>query len=217
MKLNDNKLILYLLGVAAFVLFLMPFLPVESGSVATGLPGDRFDSEIGRIDTLEGIEKIVPRFTKDTGNADRDYARALAEVVQLHMIHGISKQSWRENWIANLIDRFSIESASFAGRMRPEDLIKDNVAYCSPVSLLLQELLRRRGIEYATVRFNVGGAPPHSAVAARPDGVWRFYDASYEAVEQGVPFDRMMVLFFFSRVETNRKKEKLVLRQNMVQ
>lgn len=192
MNLDFNKLLIWLLGAAALVLFSMPFLPVEGGSVATGLIGDKFDTEIGRLDTLDGIEKAVPKYIRNTGNADRDYARALAEVVQLHTIHGISRQSWKENWIASLIDRFGIANSSFSGRMRPEDLIKDNVAYCSQVSLILQELFRRKGIEYATVRFNVGGPPPHSAVAARPDGVWRYYDASYEPVEQGVPFRQLI-------------------------
>lgn len=204
MSLNFKKTFVWLLGAVAIVLFLMPLLPVEGGSVSTGIVGDKFDNQIGRIDTLEGIEKVVPRYMIDTGNYDRDYARALAEVVQLHTVHGVSRQSWKENWIANLIDKFGISNASFSGRMRPEDLIRDNIAYCSQVSLILQELLRRKGIEYATVRFNVGGPPPHSAVAARPDGVWRYYDASYEPVEQGVPFNRLVKSKMFLTLYKNK-------------
>ncbi len=187
-----NRNVILLLAMVSLILFLIPFMPVNSGSKPSNYSGDKFDKNIGKINTLEGIEELVPKYLKNTGNGNRDEAKALAEIVELHTLHGVSKQGWRENWIANLIDKLGIPYASFSGRMRPDDLIKDNIAFCSQASLILQELFRRKGITYATVRFNVGGNPPHSAVAAKPDGVWRYYDSSYEPNEQGVPFDTLV-------------------------
>lgn len=173
--------------VLAAALYTMQFVDFGGGSTADGVD-DAYDPRIGEIHTLEGLEAEARRQMRGTGNTQRDLALALTKIVALHSIHGVARQTWKQNWIANALDMMESPYTSYAGLMVPEDLAKENVAFCSQASLLLQELFRRNGIPQATVRFNVGGPPPHSAVAGKPDGVWRFYDASYEPAQQGVPF-----------------------------
>jgi len=183
--------IIVLFALSAF-LYSIRFEDVGGGSTTFDISNDAYDPRIGEIRSLAGLEDAARHRIVKTGNDKRDLALALTKVVELHTVHGVARQTWRQNWIANSLDSLAFMDASFAGKMLPEELVKENIAFCSQASQILQELFRRNGILQATVRFNVGGVPPHSAVAAKPDGVWRYYDPSLEPTEEGIPFDSLM-------------------------
>ena len=181
-----------LLAVAAAIWCVMPFIGPANTSSDDHQQSDAWDARVAKLDSLDAVQQALPSFTVDTGHPRRDTALAITDIVQRHFVHGVARQSWRMNWIATVIDRFAPDTMSFSGVMDPDELLTQNVAFCSQATLVMRALFERNGIPYATVSFDEGGRAIHSALAGAPDGVWRLYDPSMEPVVQGMAFRRVL-------------------------
>lgn len=181
-----------LLAVAAAIWCATPYIGPATASSDDHHRNDLWDDRAAGIQSLDDVQKALPSFTVDTGHRKRDVALAITDVVQRHFVHGVARQSCRTNWIATVIDYFAPDTMSFSGMMDPDELLTQNIAFCSQATLVTQALFARNGIPYATVSFNEGGRAIHSALAGAPDGVWRLYDPSMEPKVQGMAFSRVL-------------------------
>jgi hypothetical protein len=117
----------------------------------------------------------LPRFKRAGATQDKmEEAIAIERLVRAKFYHGYSKYTFCENWIAHFAGRFVWTDLS--AKIDPEDVLDHPYAGCSQQGLVVQEILKRRGYEYATV-----GLPPesfpHFASAVKISGRWYYIDS----------------------------------------
>lgn len=129
----------------------------------------------GDIRSIEEALGNLDRF-RNIKNQNRrmDEALAIERLVRSKFYHGYSHYTFCENWMANLSGRFVWNHLS--AKIDPEEILDHPFAGCSQQGLVIQELLKRRGFEYATV-----GVPPdrfgHFASAVKVEGDWYYIDS----------------------------------------
>jgi hypothetical protein len=80
--------------------------------------------------------------------------------------------------------------------VEPDQILRHRYALCSQQSIVFQALLKRYGIEYASILMSWPSPDPlgqgHFAVGARIDGQWRYFDTDIEARVSGVPVSEVI-------------------------
>jgi hypothetical protein len=142
-----------------------------------------------RVSTITQLEAVA-RAMKPEGNTQHDLVVGMQRAVSARFVHGYSKFSWRDNPYVRVLD-YVDPAANHASPMRVEDILQFDMAACSQQGLVLQEMLKRKGIEFATVAWE-GPLHGHYAVAAKVDNMWRYYDPNVEPSEQGVPLNLIL-------------------------
>ncbi len=177
----------------ALAWFALPRLIQIDRPLAVG--HEHYDPRLKWIDSVEKADRALPAFVENKGRQQKDIADGIQRMLEARFAHGFSRFRISENWIAYTLGRaFERISGSDDGKsflpvvdtpVRPDDILKYRRAMCTQQMLVFQALLARHNIDYARVSFMK--TPSHDAVAARVDGVWRFYDPDMEPKMTGVP------------------------------
>lgn len=156
---------------------------------------EQYNPRLNWINSLDNADRALPAFVKNSGQPQKDIADGIQAMLEQRFAHGFSRFHLRDNWIAYTLGRvFERISGSDNGTsslpvidapVLPDDILKYRRAMCSQQMMVFEALLARHKIDYARVSFMK--APSHDAVAARVDGVWRFYDSDMEPKISGVP------------------------------
>lgn len=96
-------------------------------------------------------------------------AKALEDLLRYRFYHGYSRYSFSENWLAWLAAR-TIHS-DLDAKVLPEQILDHPWAACSQQAIVVQTVLRKLGIRYATVEW-----PGHFTTAAMIGGEWLVVD-----------------------------------------
>ena len=157
----------FLFGSATLIALVIPCRdrPAELGR-------ERYDPRLRSVDSVNAAENYVrgrvgPRATQ------AEVAAAIEDFAARRFQHNFSGFSFCRNWVAHL-----------AGAMRydlkvpidPDDILKQPSAMCSQNAMVVQALLERFAIDFATVKF----VDEHMAVAARIGNDWVLYDGDLE-------------------------------------
>jgi hypothetical protein len=142
--------------------------PVHAEEVFENLP------DASHITSIDQALDALPRFTpRALLHPEMQIVLGIERLVRAKFYHGNSSYSYCENWIANLSGR--IIWNDLAVKLDPDDILKHPWAGCNQQGIVVQELLKRSGIEFATV--GRGEPEPHFASAARIDGQWYYVDS----------------------------------------
>jgi hypothetical protein len=152
---------------------LLPCQPEKTGY----MPGEVLENlpSAQDLNSIDEALRALPRFKREGLPPNKmEEALTIERLVRAKFRHGYSKYTFCENWIAYFAGRFIWEDLS--AKIDPEDVMEHPYAACSQQGLVVQELLRRRGFEYATV-----GVPPdafaHFASAVKISGKWYYIDS----------------------------------------
>lgn len=109
------------------------------------------------------------------------YWNNVAGLIRKRFYHSYSVYSTDENWIAAVSGWIAspLLGLYFQYPVLPDDILKHPMASCSQQGIVLQALMKRRGISYKTVEYHGEGAG-HYAVAALIEGEWYYFDTNKE-------------------------------------
>lgn len=172
-----SKKLRYFLCSATVLLLLLNFLPVHLETLAdSGNNWESFSPEKARqVQSIAQLESLIDYKAAQLQvlSTDAAYLDVLSQEVQDRFHHGYSHYSLRENWIAALAGKLFWNHLSAI--VLPDDLMHYPMAACSQQSIVVMELLRRKGIPFRKVGFD-----HHFALEARLKDKWLFVDTNME-------------------------------------
>jgi hypothetical protein len=122
----------------------------------------------------------------DETKEEKAQVKIMVEVVDSWFQAGLSQYRPCGNWSLFLLTQIPTIGEKYPmGLIDPKEIVKSEFAYCSQNAIVLQEVLRHFGYEYASVRFNSGGGGGHFASAARIKNSWYFLDANIPNLNRG--------------------------------
>lgn len=166
--------------------------PAEADPVPA-LVTESWQPDLARIESVDQAMQVVPGFiARQTGSREARIVNGIDAFVRARFVHGPAYIPLDQNW---LIRGLATMFPTVAVPVRPDAILQHNHALCSQQTMVFQELLRRYGIHFASVRMSWpmhGGGDGHFALTARVDGVWRFYDADMEITRSGLPVGELL-------------------------
>lgn len=139
-------------------------------------PRDTYDPALGRLNTLVKLENFIDSIAETKGitsDSIPDYINLADSVVRMRFYYGLQNYRFSENFLANLAGKYIWPH--FGAKVYPDHILDGQKAYCSQSSIVFQELLRRKGFDFRTVKLEV-----HFCTEVLIDGNWGFYDVSYK-------------------------------------
>lgn len=123
-----------------------------------------------RFNTVESFVYYVNKHTIDKDNK-KEKLELLARLIRRRFLHAYAVYRMQDNWIAALAGRFIWKD--LAAEVIPEDILQNEVAACSQVSIVIMECCKQLGIN--TRRVELVG---HYCLEAQVADKWYFIDAN---------------------------------------
>lgn len=185
------------LFLACFLLFgamtaLSRVIPHTHRPVAAD-PGEDWRPELTRVRSIDDAMRVLPSYVaRERGSREARVTAGADHFIRDRFVHGPSLLSYHHNWLAALAGTLWI---NLRMPVLPDDILHHRRAICSQQAIVFMELLKRNGIQYASVLMDWPGEPGeqgHFAVAARVDGRWLYFDPDQEPAQEGVPIERVL-------------------------
>ncbi len=150
--------------------------PVYNGKEA-------YDPSLQWLNTLDKLEKYCDSIyrSRTSGEApvrqDNIYAEITSDVVRNRFYHGYSLYGFSNNYMAMLFSEISIDGLSAI--VVPDDILKYPFAACSQQSIVMMDLLRRKGYDIRKIGFQ-GKKAGHFCFEVKYSGGWHFFDPDME-------------------------------------
>lgn len=129
-----------------------------------------FDIKIAkRFTSVSSIVYFVKRHTK--ANDQLSQIELVNRIAQKRFHHAYAVYGMQENWMAVLLGRFVWRD--LAAKVIPDDILKEEVASCSQVSLVLMDCYSQLGIPTRKIGLN-----GHFVMEAKAYGKWYYLDAN---------------------------------------
>jgi len=114
-------------------------------------------------------------------NFEREYTQIVGNVIRNRFFHGYSYYSFENNYLAVLFSKITKEG--YSAVVIPDDILKYPNAACSQQSIVMMEVLKKRGFETRKIGFS-GKTTGHFCLEVYYDGSWHFYDTNMEPDEK---------------------------------
>jgi hypothetical protein len=183
---------------ACFFLFALmtavsKLVPVQPRPVPARLAED-WKPQLAGVKTVDDALRILPSYiARERGSREARTAAGIDHFVRDRFFHGPSLLNYRHNWLAAAAGSFWIDLRM---PVLPDEILHHRRAICSQQAIVFMELLKRSGMDYASVLVSWptadGKAAGHFAVAARVDGNWLYFDPDQEARQIGVPVESVI-------------------------
>ncbi|MBL7731758.1 MAG: hypothetical protein JNM88_11320 [Chitinophagaceae bacterium] len=125
-------------------------------------------------DSLYSVQSMNSQFKSDEGN----YPVLVDSVMRQRFYHGYSRYRFSENYMALLLEPLTGKEA--AAIVIPDDMLKYPYAACSQQSILMMELLKRKGYSTRKVGFLDKQYGGHFCFEVLYNGSWHFFDTNQE-------------------------------------
>ena len=125
-----------------------------------------YDSKLHRI---QSIDQLLQELGTMPGDTVSERVLSLENLLRARFYYGYARYSFRENWVAWLAAR-TID-ADLDAKTNAREIIESSWASCSQQAIVVQEVLRRMKLPYASVLF-----PNHFTAAVQIDGIWYVVD-----------------------------------------
>ena len=144
-----------------------------------------FDPSLSRLTDVTSLEQYCDSIfnSQQTGvtpiDFEKQYPLIASSVVRKKFYHGYSSFGYSNNYMALMLEPLTGKWVSAI--VIPDDIMKYSYAACSQQSLVMMELLKRKGFKTRKVGFyggeKVGG---HFCFEAFYDNGWHFFDPDQE-------------------------------------
>lgn len=142
---------------------------------------EQFDPALVRITNVDQAMALLPSYVGAANPTRSQVALGIGRFLRQRFHHGYSAYRPCDDWVANLA---AAGWSHLGAPVLPDHILRYSNAACSQQAIVFQEMLRRSGIDYGSVRFD---DPGHFAVAARTEKGWQYFDSNQEPVKTGVP------------------------------
>jgi hypothetical protein len=144
---------------------------------------EEFDPSFSRLNTLDKLEQYCDSLYKDKIYEDKKlsfekkYTEISLSVIRKRYYHGYSHYGFENNYMAVLLSKVTV--AGYGAIVIPDDLLKYPFAACSQQSIVMMELLKRKGLKTRSVLFD-GKISGHFSFEVFYNDAWHFYDPNME-------------------------------------
>jgi hypothetical protein len=143
---------------------------------------EEFDPALSGLSSMQKIEKycdsIYQSNKHEAAEYGRDYSEIVSEVIRKRFYHGYSYYGVNDNCLAFLFSKITIQG--YSATVIPDDILKHQNAACSQQSIVMMELLRKKGVTTRKVGFTSKFNGGHFCVEVFYDNAWHFYDPNME-------------------------------------
>jgi hypothetical protein len=129
-------------------------------------PTEVYDPSLGGIQT---VDQVVAALDRSPSMSTTGRVHELEQLLRARFYHGYARYSLHENWVAWLAAR--LVHPDLDAKVDPAEILRHPWAACSQQAMVVQEVLKRMNLDYASVIF-----PGHFASAVRIAGIWYVVD-----------------------------------------
>lgn len=108
---------------------------------------------------------------------ESEYPELVSSVIKKRFYHGYSVYGFNDNYVAMMLEQVSITGLSAI--VIPDDILNYPYAACSQQSIVMMEILKRKGFTTRKVGFK-GKKYGHFSFEAYYNGAWHYYDPNME-------------------------------------
>ena len=144
---------------------------------------EEFDPSLTRLNSLNKLVAYCDSMYSENSFADasiqfeKTYPDVVSSIVRKRFYHGYSLYGFKNNFIAMLLSRVSLNGLSAI--VIPDDILQYPYAACSQQSIVFMEILKRKGFITRQVGFK-GKANGHFCFEVYYNGTWHFIDPDME-------------------------------------
>jgi hypothetical protein len=144
---------------------------------------EEFDASLSRLTNIDKvIEYCDSLYVQQHGNTvagklGKDYTNLLSQVIRKRFYHGYSHYSSTDNYLSVLFSRATLDG--YSAIVVPDDILKHPNAACSQQSIIMMEVLKKKGFKTRKVGFQ-GKTSGHFCLEVYFDGAWHFFDTNME-------------------------------------
>ncbi len=143
---------------------------------------ENFDPSLVKLNSLGKIVAYCDSIYHDKSysqnvNFKETYTDVVSDVIRDRFYHGYSVYKMKDNFLAVLFSKISI--SGLRAIVIPDDILKYPYAACSQQSIVMMEVLKRKGIDTRKVGFR-GKKDGHFCFEVYYGGGWHFYDPDME-------------------------------------
>lgn len=191
MKAIFFQVFFFVLFLTTFIFFCFRFLDTKNPASAFDYKKElynkqeEFDSSLVPLNTINKLENYCDSlFTgiygqTTTADYQENYIKLAGSVIQKRFYWGYSSYSFNDNYLAVLFSKLT--HWGYAAPVIPNDILKYPYAACSQQSIVMMELLKKRGISTRKVGFwGKSSKVGHFAFEAYYKNNWHFYDPTLE-------------------------------------
>lgn len=145
---------------------------------------EKYDPSLARLNSIDKLIAYCDSNFNAAKIANPDlqftegYPQIASQAVRARFYHGFSSYKMQDNYSAVLFEKFSDKWLSAI--VVPDDIMKHPSAACSQQSIVMMELLERKGYPTRKVAFNSQESQGHFAFEVKYDGEWHFFDPNLE-------------------------------------
>lgn len=134
--------------------------------------GDFYDPKLTNLASLEELGGFIDSIANAHSiHNSFEYVELVDSIISLRFYHGLQNLRYSDNFMAFLMAQFSW--SHFKAKVIPNDILKNNYAFCSQSSIVFQELLKRKNISSRSVLL-----PGHFCTEVYVNDQWLFYDVN---------------------------------------
>lgn len=144
---------------------------------------EEFDSSLQRLNSTNSLTAYCDSlYQTQYGQArnnefEKNYTDLVSNVVRKRFYHGYSYYSTSDNYLSVLFSRMTLNG--YSAIVVPDDIMKHPNAACSQQSIIMMEVLRKKGLKTRKVGFK-GKVSGHFCLEVYFDGGWHFFDTNME-------------------------------------
>ncbi|WP_026462927.1 hypothetical protein [Adhaeribacter aquaticus] len=168
-----------------FFLLLFAFFEVKGQFFKEG---EAFDKSLIKLNTIEKLNAYIDScgLAGNISAPSKDDAFLVNQVIEKKFYHGFSHYSIQDNWLACLAGKVIWDHLSAI--VIPNDLVKHPMAACSQQSIVMMEVLRKRG--YQVRKLGLSG---HFVLETFYDKTWHVFDPDKEPIYSGFLHDSLNI------------------------
>ncbi len=144
---------------------------------------EEFDPSLERLNSIEKLTSYCDSLytekvsTEEVVDFEENYSAIASSVVRKRFYHGYSQYGLGNNFIAVMASKLSLEG--LRAIVIPNDILRYPFAACSQQTIVLMEVLKRKGMITRKIAFQ-GKKLGHFCFEVYYKGSWHFYDPDME-------------------------------------
>lgn len=142
-----------------------------------------YDASLSRLNSLARLTGYCDSLYATTygsqGNEfQKEYPNLVARVIRERFYHGYSYYGIGDNYVAFLFSKVSLQG--YSAIVQPNDILKHPNASCSQQSIIMMQLLEKKGFKTRKISFQGKKYGGHFCFETFYDGSWHFFDTNME-------------------------------------
>lgn len=168
---------IYTVFIISFIFLVLNFIPFQLRSAGDEMSNELFDQSMIKLNTINKLVAQIDSiaYSKKCIPHSLEYNEIVTNVIKYRFRHGYCHYSLDQNWISAVLGLVIWQD--FSAIVIPDDIMKFSNAACSQQTIVMMEILRKKGIPFKKIGWN-----HHFTLCAWVQNGWQFYDPNLEPI-----------------------------------